>query len=187
MSQGQTTVLQEFPVPFAGQIDNSSADPKIRTLLNKTGGSLNAGIAVKVNPAPSATQPGGVGGSSGSDEAVLLSATTDDIAGVTSLDMSTDPDNLAGSYSFHEGVVMPCLEDGDIWVLQDQAVSVGDPVYVRFAAGTGTVNTPGAFGNSADAGTCRLVAGATWKNAGSGVAGSPALLRIDVLTDKATH
>lgn len=188
MSQGQTTVLQESSVPYAGQIDNSSQDPKLRTMLNKTGGSFNAGLAVKVNPAPNAVQPGGSGGASGADEAVALAAIGDAIAGVTVLDMQTDPDSIAGSSNFHEGVVMPCLEDGDIWVLQDFALaSVNDPVYVRYAAGAGTVNVPGAFGNVVDGASCRICNGARWKNIGTGIAGSPALLSFNALTDSATR
>ncbi len=188
MSQGQTAVAQEFPVPFSGQVDNSSQDPKFRSMLNKTGGSVIAGIAVKRNPAPNAIQPGGAGGSSGVDEAVSIAAVGDAIAGIISLDMQTDPDNIAGSYNFHEGVVMPVLEDGDIWVPQDFALaSPDDPVYVRAIAGTGTVNVPGAFGNAADGVNCRLVKGARWKNIGTGVAGSPALLSFSALVDSATR
>ena len=188
MSQGQTAVLQESPVPFAGQIDNSSQDPKIRSMLNKTGGSTNAGLAVKAISSGSGIVPGGPGGRSGTDQAGVLALTTDQIAGITVLDMQTDPDNLAGSYSFHEGVEMPVLEDGDIWVLQDFALaSAADPVYVRFAAGSGTVNVPGAFGNAADTASCRLAAGAYWKSIGSGVAGTPALLHFSSAIDIATH
>jgi hypothetical protein len=188
MSQGQTAVLQESPVPFAGQIDNSSTPPKLRSMLNKTGGSQNAGLAVKFNLGGSATIPGGSGGQSNIDEAANLAASADNFAGVIALDMQTDPDNIAGSYNYHEGVEMPVVESGDIWVLQDQALAtVNDPVYVRYAAGTGTVNVPGAFGNAADGVTNRVCNGAQWKNIGSGVAGTPALLHVDAFIDAATR
>lgn len=188
MAQGQQTYLQEFPVPFVGQIDHDGGTPRLRTLLNKTGGTYKAGLAVKLNPTPNAIQPGGSGGASGTDEAVALSATGDAIAAITTLDYQTDPDNTAGSANFNEGVVMKCLEAGNVWVGQDFALAgPTDPVYVRFAAGAGTLNVPGAFGNTADNGTCRLVPGATWKNIGTGVAGSPAMLYIDVATDAAVR
>ncbi len=168
----QTSYLREFGYPYAGQIADGNPI-RSKSVLNKTGGSFNAGLAVKNN--------GTVG------EVTTLAAVDDQIDCVTALKMDTDPDSIAGTYNFHEGVEMLGLEQGAVWVAQDFAVAAGEPVYVRFAAGAGTVNVPGAFGNSADGGACRLVKGAVWLDPGTGVAGSPALLKIDVLTDQATR
>lgn len=174
MSQGQTQYFQNFGAPYAGQIADGNPR-RTSSLLNKTGGAMRAGLAVKF------------GATAG--EAALLAAIGDSLAGVIALEMNTDPDNIAGTANYNEGTEMVVLEAGSISVPVDFAVNVGDPVYVRLTPGTGNINLAGAFGNvpdlAANVGTCRLVSGASWKT--SAVAGATALLQIDVLTDQATR
>lgn len=54
---------------------------------------------------------------------------------------------------------VPCLETGAIWVYSEEAISDGDPVYVRVASGAGG-SVLGAFRNDADSASCVLVVGA---------------------------
>lgn len=171
MAFGQSSYAQEFGPPYAGQMDEGNPK-RITSILNKTGGSIRAGLAVKL---------GAVAG-----EAAALAVTGDNIQGVVALEMNTDPDQLAGTANYAEGVEMVLLEQGPVWVPVDFAVAIGDPVYVRFQAGAGTVNLPGAFGNQADAASCRLVAGAKWLSA-QATAGGTAKLLINALTDAATR
>lgn len=52
----------------------------------------------------------------------------------------------------------PCLTAGSMWVYGEEALTEGDPVYVRIAAGTATAL--GGFRNDADTATCVLIPGA---------------------------
>src|SRR4029077_16814338 len=78
----------------------------------------------------------------------------------------------AGSSFLGRSVPAPMTlrRKGHIWVMADFAVTQDDPVYLRFVAGTGTKNFPGAFGNAADSATCVQITRAIW--ASSAAAGA---------------
>jgi len=57
---------------------------------------------------------------------------------------------------------VPVLTAGGIWVYSEEAISDGDPVYVRVASGSGG-SVLGAFRNDADSASCALVVGAKFK------------------------
>jgi hypothetical protein len=66
---------------------------------------------------------------------------------------------LAVTADYVDGESVPCLYSGGIWCFTEEAVSDGDPVYVRIAAGAGG-SALGAFRNDADTASCVLVVGA---------------------------
>lgn len=102
--------------------------------------------------------------------AKLLVAATDALAGVVIHTHARN--NVSGQNGFESGAEMGVLEEGAVYVQCEQTVTVADPVYVRVAAGTGTVI--GAFRKDSDNGTAVLVAGARFI-AGGGVTNPPAV------------
>jgi hypothetical protein len=182
-----------------GQIANNSTSKDIRTMLNKSNTSLAAGIAVKfggVTPTGGAAVVGAPipeGGSLDGQTATILTASTDQIAGITCLTFASDPYNIAGTATYREGTTMDVLRKGSIFVAAEQACSPGDSVNVRFQAVAGNT-VIGAFTNTPDGGT-RPVKGAAWVSKsvsapGTNLEGSAqniAELDFDALTDQATH
>ncbi len=67
----------------------------------------------------------------------------------------------AQSVQYPVGWPVSTLTRGPVYVQPEVAVKVGDPVYVRFAAGANGIQ-PGAFGNTDDSGTCVQVTRARW-------------------------
>jgi hypothetical protein len=182
-----------------GQISNNAPGNTIRTLLNKSGGALAAGIAVKfggTTPAGGAAVVGAPiveGGALDGQTATNLAASGDQIAGITALTFATDPYNVAGTALYREGVTMDVLRRGTIFVAAEQPCSPGDSVNVRFQAVAGNT-VLGAFTNTPDGGT-RPVKGAAWAtksiqatavNLENSVQ-NIAELDFDALTDQATH
>jgi hypothetical protein len=189
---------------IAGQLADNN--PKgLDTLLNKSGGTLAAGIAVKFGsttpsggsppvgaPLPSQTNSFTGGGSDG-NSATNLAASGDQIAGITVYTIATDPYNVAGVGLYREGVAMDVLTDGKIFVAAEQSVSPGDSVNVRFQA-VAANTLIGAFTNTPDIGT-RPVKGARWvtKSVSSSAvnlettAQNIAILQFSALVDQATH
>lgn len=62
---------------------------------------------------------------------------------------------------------VPLMKAGDVWVYVEEAVSDGDPVYVRIASSGGNTQL-GAFRNDADSASCVQVVGATFTRNASG-------------------
>jgi len=182
-----------------GQISNNTPSNDIFTLLNKSNGSLAAGIAVKfggVTPTGGAAVSGAPFANAGSNDgqtATILTATGDQIAGITCLTFATDPYNIAGTATYREGTTMDVLRKGRIFVACEQACSPGDSVNVRFQAVAGN-QTIGAFTNTPDGGT-RPVKGAAWLTKSVSAPGTNletsaqniAELDFNALVDAATH
>lgn len=189
---------------IAGQLADNN--PKgIDSLLNKSGGILPGGVAVKFGsttpaggaapvgaPLPNSTN-GFTGGGSDGNSASNLAASGDQIAGITVYTIATDPYNVAGTGLYREGVMMDILTEGKIFVASEQPCAPGDSVNVRFAALAGNT-VLGAFTNTPDAGT-RPVKGARWVTKSiSSAAGNLetttqniAILQFSALVDQATH
>lgn len=72
------------------------------------------------------------------------------------------------------------LRQGRIWLAPETTVGAGDPIFVRFATGTGAQK--GACRNNSDAGTCVQLPGAKWLDAAAGSAlyGTGALSRAQL-------
>lgn len=194
----QTTYPRSMGPALAGQIADNNPQ-NVDTLLNKSGGSLAAGVAIAygaVAPAggvaPIGAPPGYLAGNDG-QSATNLAAATDEIAGITVLTFASDPYNIVGTGTYREGTTMDVLTEGQIYVACEQAVAaMTDSVNVRFAALAGN-NVIGAFTNTPDAGT-RPVKGAKWKSLSTAASGNLlvgtqniALLYFSAIADFATH
>ena len=68
------------------------------------------------------------------------------------------------------------LHEGRIYVIPEETVAVGDPVYVRIATGAGGTQK-GAFRNDADTATALLASGMRWIQGGTST--TVAILEID--------
>jgi hypothetical protein len=99
-----------------------------------------------------------------------LAAVTDAIAGI--ILHSHARNNVLAQAGWEVGAEMPLLERGAAYMVSEQTLVVGDPVYVRVAAGAGTVI--GAIRKDNDSGTCLLLRGARVV-AGGGVTNPPAI------------
>jgi hypothetical protein len=95
--------------------------------------------------------------------------TDDDSWGVSLYDAAREP----GAWPI--GAAVPCFKRGRIWVVAEEAVTLGDAVFVRFAAGT--FPDLGAFRKSADTATAVALPGAFWRSTTSG-AGALAVLEL---------
>lgn len=75
-----------------------------------------------------------------------------------------------GVADYVDGEMVPVLRKGQLWVYTEEAVSDGDPVFVRISAGAGG-SALGAFRNDADGGSCVQVVGALFiQNSSAGAA-----------------
>jgi hypothetical protein len=83
--------------------------------------------------------------------------------GITSTTVTAD---------YVDAETVPCMTAGGIWVYGEEALTEGDPVYVRVAAGTATAL--GGFRNDADTATCVLIPGAKVERDSTGA--GPALV-----------
>lgn len=194
----QTSYYRSMGPALPGQIADNNPST-VETLLNKSGGSLAAGIAVKfggVTPAGGSAPVGAPPANAGTNDgqtATVLTASGDQIAGITALTFATDPYNIAGSATYREGTTMDVLRRGTIFVAAEQACAPGDSVNVRFQAVAGNT-TIGAFTNTPDGGT-RPVKGAAWRTKSVSAPGTNlestaqniAELDFDALVDAATH
>lgn len=106
------------------------------------------------------------------NECRLLAATSDKVVGVS---VFTHADNI-NTVAYAPQAVLSVLTEGSIWVKPEEAVVVGDPVYVRaVAAGT---EKAGAFRKSADGSdTIQL---SSSKYLSSAAAGALALVKISL-------
>lgn len=158
----QLTYARQFGNPYAGQLGYAMPSDRIKTYLNKSGGTLGAGLGV-------------VAQSTNSDpahEVTLPSDNSHPLVGITVLDMATDPNFIAGTASTREGESVSCLLEGAIWVVTESVIAPGAQVYVRYASGTGT--TIGAFtGIGTDSSTCRLLKAGRMLEPSTGTAGTP--------------
>jgi hypothetical protein len=172
----QLVYNRQFGNPYAGQLGYAMPHDMIKTFLNKSGGTLGAGLGVVVTTA----------NSDPAHEITLPSDNSHPLAGITVLDMATDPNFIAGTASTREGESVSCLLEGSIWVVTESVIAVNAQVYVRYASGTGT--TIGAFtGIGTDTNTCRLLKGARMLEASTGSAGTPGtgLLYFSAMDDYA--
>lgn len=75
---------------------------------------------------------------------------------------------------YPQGTTVPILRKGTAWVKVEEAVAPGDPVFVRFAVGTGSAL--GAFRKSADTATAVQLPGAVYLD----TAAANGLARVDL-------
>jgi|SRR5579859_189225 len=158
----QTVYNRQFGNPYAGQLGYAMPSDRIKTYLNKSGGTLGAGLGVVAQAA----------NSDPSHEVTLPSDNSHPLVGITVLDMATDPNFIAGTANTREGESVGVLLEGAIWVVTESVMSQNSQVYVRYAVGTGSVI--GAFtGIGTDTSTCRLLKSARMLEPSTGSAGTP--------------
>jgi hypothetical protein len=108
-------------------------------------------------------------------KARTLAAVTDPIAGI--IIHTHARNNVLAQAGYEVGAEMPLLERGAAYMVAEQTMVVGDPVYVRVAngaGGAGATNTPGVIRKDSDTGTCLLMRGARVV-AGGGTTNPPAV------------
>ena len=120
--------------------------------------------------------------SSEDDDAIKLPAASTDITvagrclgvAIRKMDMASA---LSSPSVYPVKSSVPVMKKGRVWVKVEEAVAPNDPVYVRFAAGTGTQK--GAFRASADTATAALLAGAKYLT--TAAADGLAVIELDLL------
>ena len=164
----QTTYSRNFEAAFAGMLGDSG-DHRIGSYLNVEGSDIPAGILVALV---------------GEGQAELVEATGDLLAGGVLKTFARDPGDASGALSgtavIKSGHMMPVLEEGAVWLLGEEAMAVGDDVFVRFAAGAGGSQL-GAVRNDADTASARQVLGARVLKASTGA--GPVLVYLSVAVD----
>jgi len=87
-----------------------------------------------------------------------------------------DPAFVLPSYARYDA--LPIMRSGRVWVLVEEAVVDGDPVFIRFAAGAGGTQL-GAFRKSADTATAVALPNAVYRS--SGLAAGFAVVQLNLL------
>jgi hypothetical protein len=139
---------------FAGQIADE-APRYVASAINKVGAPIAFGIAMKKG--------------TNDDEAVLLAATGDKLAGISvhRHDVNTIGSSAwASDKGIPDGDRFDLLRDGVVYVKVEEAVVQYDNAFVRFASGAGGT-VLGSFRKSADTATARAVAGAYFLASGA--------------------
>lgn len=151
---------------FAGQLGDAGPH-RIDSYVNDEGSDIPAGILVTHK---------------GEGTIDLVDGSTDKLAGAVLNSFARNPDDLTGTAAITAGDTCNVLSEGAVWLLGEEAMAVGDAVYVRHAAGTGT--QLGAVRNDADTASCRQVKGARVLKAST--AAGPVLVYLSVSADTAT-
>lgn len=140
---GQTSYSLGAASPaFAGQLGDSGPF-RVGTYSNGQGSAIPAGILVKLSADNTVTYLGG---------------STDQVAGVVLNQFARNPNDLTSTNAIQSGDACAVLEEGEVWLLAEEALAVTDKVYVRHTTGTGT--QLGAVRNDSDTNTCRRLSGA---------------------------
>lgn len=139
---------------FAGQLADE-APRYITSAINSVGAPIAFGIAVKKG--------------ANEDEAVLLTATGDKLAGISvhRHDVNTIGSSAwAADKGIPDGDRFDLLKEGVVFVKVEEAVVQGDNAFVRFATGAGGT-VVGSWRKSADTATARAVVGAYFLASGA--------------------
>lgn len=110
------------------------------------------------------------------DFAVRLPRASADITGSKRFGITTKTRG-SESASYSGQCMVNCLVDGRIWVTTEEAVTAGDPVYVRYAAGVGGTQL-GAIRKSDPGSEAALLANAKFMTDGS--AAGLAVVQVDI-------
>lgn len=161
MSQ-TTAPLREMIAGQAGQMAEPFGPEDVRSVVNPTGKLFFGRMAV-VSGDGLAAHP-----TSGSQ--VKLGVVMHSHATVSK------EDGLDAGYAAKETANV--IRKGYVWVVIEEDIAIGDAVFYRHAAGTGT--KLGAFRNDADTASCTALTNARWVKGGTAAQGI-ALLELDVL------
>jgi hypothetical protein len=159
MSQSTYSVTAD--TGFAGMSAESDAPKRIRSYALESG----------------TTEYGrGVVPGTNDDEFALPSATGFELLGVTLFNHTNDNRSLTASDGIDAQQTTDIMSRGAVWVLPEQAVVPGDPVFVRHTTNGG--DTPGGFRMDADTANADQVTGAKWLTTGD--ASTPAIVELNL-------
>lgn len=155
----QTSYSASPAAHFAGQLANSM-NIGCESMINGSGGDLPFGIAVVRTSTYNVFD--------------TVQSADDVVTGVLVHTHARKPSGLTGTNGVEDTGQASVVNLGDVYVLPEQTVAVGDPVFVRFSAGVG--EQLGAFRKDADTSDARELVGAEWVQGGSSTV--PAILRL---------
>jgi hypothetical protein len=163
----QTTYTQNFAVAFAGML--SQAGTRFEKIVSKCVGTTAASIAGGLFCCRDTT-----------DDTVKPPTATGMVTatgvGFVIHDVAKEPKAADGGVLENvTGQMVGVMEFGTMYVTSEQAVNYGDPVFVRFAAGTGTIL--GACRKDADTATAVALPGCRF----NATIAAPGLVEIERL------
>ncbi len=155
----QTSYSASPAAHFAGQLANSM-NVGCESMINGSGDDQPFGIAVVRTSTYNVFD--------------TVQSADDVVAGVLVHTHARKPSGLTGTNGVEDTGNANVINFGDVYVLPEQTVVIGDPVFVRFSAGVG--EQLGAFRKDADTADARELVGAEWVKGGTTT--SPAILRL---------
>ena len=155
----QTAYAVDPALAFRGMLGDPNDDKFALPLANGAAAAVGFGIMVRRD----VTNP--------EDQFDVFSATGQDPVGVLVHTHAQEDPTLADPLGVALLEPASVLRRGRIWVVVEEAVAVGDPVFFRHTAGAGGSEI-GAFRNDADTASCDQITNAQWLqgSAGAGVA-----------------
>jgi len=160
----QTNYAVDPALAYRGLLGDPNKDAVISPFANGSGADVGFGIMVRRD----ATNL--------EDQFDNFSATGQTPLGILVHTHATQSRALAGSDGLEALEEASVLSKGRIWVAVEEAITVGDDVYFRHTAGTGT--EIGAFRNDADTASCDQITNARWLQGSTGA--GVALLEINI-------
>jgi hypothetical protein len=121
----QTSYSNDPAVGFAGMRADNRATEHLSRLNGEASANLQFGVMVKKGANDS--------------KCLLPSASTDELLGLVVSDFSIDSAELSGSGAVAPEEMASIARKGAFYVLPEQAVVEGDPVYVRYTDGSGAL------------------------------------------------
>lgn len=155
-------------VAYSGQIADGDFPSSFISGTNVEGSAIPFGIAVTRASSQSENY---------TDDVEEFDAAADEIVGVTVRSHSLASDDLAGSDAIADNQKCSIMSKGRVWVTVEEAVTKGDPVYVRFTSDGGSNTQLGTFRKSIDSSRARRFRGARYASSAS--AGGLAVLEFD--------
>jgi hypothetical protein len=166
----QTAYSNTMPVGYAGMLYDSSFMTK-DSYANAQGAAIPFGVVVAKG--------------TGDQDATLPDNSADIMLGIVVHTHAYDQSSLTGTDGVPANRMLNAVKRGRIWVLVEEAVTKGDPVYVRIANGVADVTKTqkGALRKSADTATAVLLAGAHFYT--SAAAGALSAWRLEAASPPA--
>jgi hypothetical protein len=157
----QTSYSASSAVAFAGLLGDSSPN---KTVHKKNAESVDIPFGIAV--VRGATE----------NAALLPAAATDEIVGVSVHTAWAENQGMSSANGIDNGDQFTVIQEGDVWVKVEEAVSAGDVAFIRFTSDGGDNTQKGSFRKSADSGRARKLKGAKYEIGAS--AGGYAMLRL---------
>ena len=160
----QTSYSVDPALGFRGLLADPNTDSYMIPLANGAAAAQGFGIMVRRD----ATNP--------EDQFDIFSATGQTPVGILVHTQAQQNQALADPLGVSLLETASVLRRGRIWVVVEEAITVGDDVYFRHTAGTGS--EIGAFRNDADTASCDQVTNAQWLQGSTGA--GIALLELNI-------